>query len=158
MARTEQTRRITSTEAYYLQRMGRSHSSNGGYSCNRRKARIHVVAERTSLAVQSWKLCSEGELTEGKKSQRWCYQMYQQRARRESIMLLLKVPVTSIEGVDDSTSYTVVTSKEEVNDANIKVPVTSMEGDDEGTSYAVATSKEGVNDAATKGSGDKHGR
>ncbi|KAF7825497.1 uncharacterized protein G2W53_016661 [Senna tora] len=50
------------------------------------------------------------------------------RARKESMMLLLKVPVTSMEGVDD------------------------------GTSYAVATSKEGVNDAATKGSGDKHRR
>ncbi|KAF7803221.1 uncharacterized protein G2W53_042332 [Senna tora] len=36
------------------------------------------------------------------------------RARKESMMLL---PVTSMEGVDDSTSYAVATSKEGVNDA-----------------------------------------
>ncbi|KAF7825965.1 uncharacterized protein G2W53_017129 [Senna tora] len=52
-----------------------------------------------------------------RKSQRWCYQMYRRRARRESMMLLLKVLVTSIEGVDDSPSYAVATSKEGVNDA-----------------------------------------
>ncbi|KAF7841128.1 uncharacterized protein G2W53_003426 [Senna tora] len=52
------------------------------------------------------------------------------RTRKESMMLLLKVPVTSMEGDDDGTSYAMATSKEGVNDA------------DTGTSYAVQAEQE----------------
>ncbi|KAF7826458.1 uncharacterized protein G2W53_017622 [Senna tora] len=101
------------------------------------------------------------------------------RARKESMMLLLKVLVTSMEGDDDGTSYAVPTSKEGVNDAMLllKVLMTSMDGDDDGTSYAVqaeqevevpvtcvegiidgtkvpATCMEVVNDVTTEGSSD----
>ncbi|KAF7842504.1 uncharacterized protein G2W53_004802 [Senna tora] len=98
--------------------------------------------------------------------------MYRRRARRESMMLLLKVLVTSIEGVDDSPSYAVATSKEGVNDAASgdkhgrfqlharkestmalsKVPVTCAEGviDD---IKVPATCIEVVNDVTTEGRG-----
>ncbi|KAF7833502.1 uncharacterized protein G2W53_015835 [Senna tora] len=49
---------------------------------------------------------------DGRKSQRWCYQMYRRRARKESMMLLLKVSVTSMKGVDDGTSYAVQDEQE----------------------------------------------
>ncbi|KAF7821824.1 uncharacterized protein G2W53_027279 [Senna tora] len=72
------------------------------------------------------------------------YAVKWRRARKESMMLLLKVPVTSMEGDDDGTSYAAATRKEGVNDAMLllKVLVTSMEGDDDGTSYAVQAEQE----------------
>ncbi|KAF7838869.1 uncharacterized protein G2W53_007351 [Senna tora] len=79
------------------------------------------------------------------------------RAMKESMMLLLKVPVTSIEGVDDSTSYAMVTSKEGVNDAPTKGSDDkhgSMEGVDDGTKV-LATCMEEFNDVTTNGSRDK---
>ncbi|KAF7801472.1 uncharacterized protein G2W53_040583 [Senna tora] len=74
------------------------------------------------------------------------------RARRESMMLLLKVLVTSIEGVDDGTSYAVATSKEGVNDAATKG--TCVEGVDDVTKV-LETCMEEFNDVTTNGSRDK---
>ncbi|KAF7810364.1 uncharacterized protein G2W53_037107 [Senna tora] len=87
--------------------MGRS-PPNGGYSCNvstlnSSKSGSDVVAERTFLAVQRWKLCHEGGHNEG---------MFRRRAKKESMMLLLKVQVISIEGVDDGMSYAVQDEQE----------------------------------------------
>ncbi|KAF7805833.1 uncharacterized protein G2W53_037994 [Senna tora] len=87
--------------------------------------------------------------------------MYRRRARRESMMLLLKVLVTSIEGVDDSPSYAVATSKEGVNDAASGDKHGSMEGVDDGTSYAVQDEQEVeagmgvIDDDTAKGTGVK---
>ncbi|KAF7840780.1 uncharacterized protein G2W53_003078 [Senna tora] len=130
MARTKHTRRITLMDACYLQRMGRS-PLNGGYSCN-----VSTLSSKSGSSVRrsNTKIVEllfffeqvvpkhtypsrDGFWQQCRKSQRWCYQMYRRRARRESMMLLLKVLVTSIEGVDDSPSYAVATSKEGVNDA-----------------------------------------
>ncbi|KAF7809900.1 uncharacterized protein G2W53_036643 [Senna tora] len=96
------------------------------------------------------------------------------RARKESMMQLLKVSVTSMGGVDDSTSYVVATSKEGVNDAASgdkrgrfqlharkestmalsKVPVTCVEGVIDDTKV-LETCMEDFNDVTTNGSRDK---